>query len=221
MKQNSTQLHLHKTLTSNNLKSTKYILLFITLLHLTKTTNAVKGFGNWMALGMQGSIALQNPDLFLLGSVGSQKSASLCKKIKSGFWSAMDPCIPSAIQLPNPLTAFVVLVKWSKVMKRRTYFVLLKLLLVSVLWRWCCCCVVTPFMMVFLLSITVLKDIIFVKPFMIMTNWCLCLFYIRRIFWKSWSFWPFTLNFVIYYVHNETPENIYFTLSHSCYLTLN
>ena len=31
---------------------------------------------------MQGSIALQNPDLFLLGSVGSQKSASLCKKIK-------------------------------------------------------------------------------------------------------------------------------------------
>ena len=124
------------------------------------------------------------------------------------------------IQLPNPLTAFVVLVKWSKVMKRRTYFVLLKLLLVNVLWR-CCCCVVSRFMMVFLLSITVLKDIIFVKPFMVMTNWCLCLFYIRRIFWKSWNFWPFTLNFVIYNVHIETPENIYFTLSHSCYLSLN
>ena len=31
---------------------------------------------------MQGSVALQNPDLFLLGSVGSQKSASLCQKIK-------------------------------------------------------------------------------------------------------------------------------------------
>jgi len=62
--------------------STKYLLLFITLLHLMQTTNAVKGLGNWMALGMQGSVALQNPDLFLLGSVGSQKSAGLCQKIK-------------------------------------------------------------------------------------------------------------------------------------------
>ena len=34
------------------------------------------------ALGMQGSVALQNPDLFLLGSVGSQKSGSMCQKIK-------------------------------------------------------------------------------------------------------------------------------------------
>ena len=31
---------------------------------------------------MQGSVALQNPDLFLLGSVGSQKSASLCQQIR-------------------------------------------------------------------------------------------------------------------------------------------
>ena len=39
-------------------------------------------FVDYRALGMQGSVALRNPDLFLLGSVGSQKSASLCQKIK-------------------------------------------------------------------------------------------------------------------------------------------
>ena len=31
---------------------------------------------------MQGSVALQNPDLFMLGSVSSRKSASLCQQIK-------------------------------------------------------------------------------------------------------------------------------------------
>ena len=36
----------------------------------------------YRALGMQGSVALRNPDLFLLGSVGSQKSASLCQQIR-------------------------------------------------------------------------------------------------------------------------------------------
>merc|ERR1719346_769568 len=41
--------------------------------------------GNWMTLGMQGSIALQHPDLFMLGGVGdrdSSKSASLCQQIR-------------------------------------------------------------------------------------------------------------------------------------------
>ena len=101
--------------------------------------------------------------------------------MKNKYFLRLENSKNTYIQLPNPLTAFVVLVKWSKVMKRRTYFVLLKLLLVSVLWR-CCCCVVSRFMMVFLLSITVLKDIIFVKPFMIMTNWCLCLFIYEECF---------------------------------------
>ena len=68
-------------------------------------------------------------------------------------------------------------------MKRRIYFVLLRLLLVKVLWR--CSCVEFRFMMVFLLSKTVLKDIIFVKPFIMMTNWCLCLFYLQKMFSKT------------------------------------
>ena len=46
----------------------------------TDLNNAFVSFHR--ALGMQGSVALQNPDLFLLGSVGSQTSASLCQKIK-------------------------------------------------------------------------------------------------------------------------------------------
>ena len=67
-------------------------------------------------------------------------------------------------------------------MKRRIYFVLLRLLLVNVLWR--CSCVEFCFMMVFLLSKTVLKDIIFVNPFMMMTNWCLYLFIYKKCFRK-------------------------------------
>jgi len=46
----------------------------------------VSAVGNWMTLGMQGSIALQHPDLFMLGGVGdgsdSRKSASLCQQIR-------------------------------------------------------------------------------------------------------------------------------------------
>ena len=45
--------------------------------------------------------------------------------------------------------------------------------------------------------------------------------YIRNVFENMGFSMTCAENFFIYSVTNETPENIYFTLSHYCYLTLN
>ena len=83
------------------------------------------------------------------------------------------------IQFPNPLTAYAVLVKWSNVMKRRTYFVLLPIfvIFINLLFRWwfCVCwlfCkIFLEFFLLSSLSNAVLSDIIFVTPVILTKSW--------------------------------------------------